>query len=618
MDEDIVRDGFLKYNPRFGLYAMNQDHRGLVVNRVSDSSSIVRINVRDINLVLDYYWDPVEGKYISLFLRDGSVRIYNIFNEGKLVSLLRVLPIRFGGSKPSISKCLWDRILLPSEEESSLRIPYSDATKNMPKLVKFVVESKQIDIIPYRNMTKVWKSIEDSSKKLIDIHMGYVQESTDLQILIDGEYLLHPLSLTDVSKELKPVTIMKSLVNKNGYNIWFQDNSCVEIDLSQLVMDPDKLAVIESINSMRSLYNFLQDHINLIEKSLMDPYYEFLESIRGIDDSSVLEELFLIGQVDETLQHWFVDTINEKNLKKWTRLGNELYSNFKQILILVFIPVCEQLLVLVTRVNGMMRSLYLSQQEQDVLGTTLLENTRIQQVLKDVIVLIEDINEEEKCFKENFMPWLTDKVYESINEDYKSTFFKPSNGNNKSILTIINYFKATVIELDKSLRIRIQELKEMTTQFKDQLQQYDDEIAKPRLAKGIDVITKPSKSNTRLLGLRQLSRDMDILIQITEDNGLLHVSLINDTGKLVTTEQYRTLLNNYNYQISPGDITSVVIVEIEEPQEEDMYMHKVLGDNKQAQNTINIPAVFETTMDVEVENTIQITLAPPTIRLVYN
>ncbi|KAL3233077.1 Anaphase-promoting complex subunit 4 [Nakaseomyces bracarensis] len=616
MDHEVVRDGFLKYNPRYGLYAMNQDGRSIVVYRISDSTPIVKINVRDINIVLDYCWDPIDGKYISMFLRDGSVRIYNVFNDGKLVSLLRLLPMKLG-PKPNVNISLWDRITFPVNDDSSLRIPNNDITKNMPRIVKFVVEAKQIEMVPYKNMTKVWRTIEDPDKKVVDLHFGYIQEATELQVLVDGEYLINTVKLRDVNSRLKPVALMKSVEKRGVYMLWLEDNSCITIDLRDLILNQDKLDAIECLIKMRSLNGFLQDHLMLIEKYLVVPYFEFLETIKGKDYRAALEDMFLIGQTDEDLQSWFVDIINEKNLKKWARIGNEMYSNFKQILILVLIPVCEQILALCTRINGMIRSIRL-QNENDK-DSQVLDQTPIQHMLTNALLLIENINEEEICFKDYFLPWLTDKVYGSINEDYKSTFFKNKNGNNKVILSIIDYFQTTVVETNNKLQVKLNQLISLASTFKDQLQKFDDQYGRLEISQGISTTLKGPTKPSRLLALRKLNQNVNILLEITEFNGVLQIALCDEINHtLICSEQYLSLINEYNYQIVPKAVTTCILVDTEKLHEEDTYMHRILGDenNHPVTDQMNVHVIFDTEMDIEIENNILITLSPPSIKLV--
>lgn len=109
-----------------------------------------------------------------------------------------------------------------------------------------------------------------------------------------------------------PISLNKKECCEAIYEIHFDDYSRLQIDLTGILLNDDKLDLIETQIKITNHFDLIKDHFNLIEKLVLAPYYEFLESIGGINDLDVLERLFLIGELDTKLGNWFKETINEK------------------------------------------------------------------------------------------------------------------------------------------------------------------------------------------------------------------------------------------------------------------------------------------------------------------
>lgn len=98
-----MNDYFIDYNPRFPIFAIRVV-KGLAIHRVSDHARLAVIPVRNIALVANYNWDVSTGKFLSIFFKDGTIRIHDIFKDGRLVSFLRI-------PRTKISRGIWDLVL---------------------------------------------------------------------------------------------------------------------------------------------------------------------------------------------------------------------------------------------------------------------------------------------------------------------------------------------------------------------------------------------------------------------------------------------------------------------------------------------------------------------------
>ncbi|GAV52777.1 hypothetical protein ZYGR_0AI00590 [Zygosaccharomyces rouxii] len=403
MDQDYV-----DYNPLYPLY-VKPFTRGFSVHRMADDARIATIVVRDMSQVASHQWDPTTGKFLSIFYTDGIVRIYDGFRSGRLVSLLRA------GSNGAVSG-IWDRIELFLSDSSARDCSIDhDVTEMMPKMVKFARDSRQLCVVPYTLPSDVWRpSTADGTNDLLDAHVLRCQDN--LSIMFDGEFsLLVPLAP-------KANHLIKFVSARHQYLAFYQDGSVEKFDLASLIQDPFSLRLLKNVVSMRQLYRYLQDHIELIQRDLIQPYEEFLGrccqgAFGGYDLlREQLIELMLVGSVTPELEDWLVNSIGEKNLKRWRKLGTDAYHKTLQVLTLACLPACERLISLGQRCRANLLSHHLTS------SLPLLPPVDcLQFFLKNVLEAIASLSSQQRLLG-SFLDWFDDRVHESIDEDYKLRF----------------------------------------------------------------------------------------------------------------------------------------------------------------------------------------------------
>ncbi|CAR26787.1 ZYRO0C01474p [Zygosaccharomyces rouxii] len=403
MDQDYV-----DYNPVYPLY-VKQFTRGFSVHRMADDARIATIIVRDMSQVAGYQWDPITGKFLSIFYKDGTVRIYDGFRSGRLVSLLRA------SSNGAVSG-IWDRIeLLHSEENIKDWSIDHDVTEMMPKMVKFARDSRQLCVVPYTLPSDVWRpQAADDTNALLDAHVIRCHDS--LSVMFDGEFTI------SIQLAAIPSPLVKFVSAQHQYLAFYQDGSVERFDLANLVKDPFSLRLLKNVITMRQLHRYLQDHIELIQRDLLQPYDEFLErccqgAFGGYDLlREQLIDLMLVGDVTPELEDWLVNSMGEKNLKRWRKLGTDAYHKTLQVLTLACLPACERLISLGQRCTGNLLS------RQLTLQLPLLPPIDcLQFFLKNVLEAIASLSSQQRLLG-SFLDWFDDRVRESIDEDYKLRF----------------------------------------------------------------------------------------------------------------------------------------------------------------------------------------------------
>lgn len=417
---DPLTDYCICRNPFYPLYAKKVE-KGLSVNRVADDARIATIIVRDISQVVNYQWDVISGKFLIIFYKDGTARTYDGFKAGKLLSLLRITNKKVDGG-------IWDRIEEATSPSGKMQKFDHDVSKLMPKMIKFARDSRQIYILPYDPPNSEWRQtvIEEYgnryNKKLLDIHIVHQEGDDELVVMLNGDYVL---SIKTQNEGLERSSLREILVAEHGlYHCFYEDGSATTLSLRPLLECQLTSALLKHVVTMRQLYGYLYDHLDLIKKDLVAPYTEFMNKVCGNTFgfqrlNEELTSLLLVGSVSEQLEDWLCNTIGEKNFKKWKKLELEGYQKSIQILTLSFIPACERLIILTERFRGMLKALQLREDQKVVKLVEIADFIRIlQSCLKLILEAIQRISSQERL-SQIFFEWFNDKVHESLDEDYK-------------------------------------------------------------------------------------------------------------------------------------------------------------------------------------------------------
>lgn len=412
------------YNPLFPLYA-KEVNKGLGICRVADDAKIATVVVRDLKVLAQFQWDNISGKCMAVFYKDGSVRIYDAFRAGKLLALLRL-------SREPVDGALWDRIEICRGKEDGIYKFDQDIINAMPGMIRFARDTRQIYILPYEPPNTPWRlaTVEEDGvpkeRRILDVFVVH-QEDHGLVLMLNGD-LIVKLERGLPTSQLREVVA----AGPGLYHCFYEDTMVETLNLDQLIGCDPTIQLIEHSIAIKQLSRYLQDHLDLIKNDLVSPYTEFLAKVcdnafgyRALHEE--LESLLLAGDVSVELENWLCYTVGDKNLKKWKKLGLDMYQKSIQILTLSFIPACERLILLSNRCRANLEALQLLESCSIVETTNFTNLTSLgQDCLRLALETIQGASAQEVFFSA-FLEWLTDWVHEALDEDYKPKLSLDSN-----------------------------------------------------------------------------------------------------------------------------------------------------------------------------------------------
>lgn len=413
------------YNQLYPLYA-KKVNKGLGICRVADDARIATVAVRDLSVLAQFQWDLTTGRRMTIFYKDGSARVYDAFQAGKLLALLRLSNTRIDGA-------IWDRIDISIEGGETLQKFDHDVLKAMPKMIRFARDTRQIYILPYEPPNRAWRLTTEEQdgvkceKNILDVHIVH-QEDNGLVLMLNGDFILR-LEAGPSDSALRDMTAARHGL----YHCFFQDATVKSLNLGRLIRCEATTQLIEHFIVLKQLVRYLQDHLDLIKKDLAVPYAEFLDKIC---DSAYgypilyedLQSLLLAGGSSVELENWLCYTVGEKNSKKWRKMGLEMYQKAVQILTLSFIPACERLILLSERCRAHLKALQLTETSAITEFPLLASLTSLGQAcLRTTIETIQGVSAQEVLFR-TFLEWFDDRVHEALDEDYKPKLLLDSNG----------------------------------------------------------------------------------------------------------------------------------------------------------------------------------------------
>ncbi|EDO15034.1 hypothetical protein Kpol_392p1, partial [Vanderwaltozyma polyspora DSM 70294] len=415
-----IRLYYSKYNPCFQLYVTRSD-QGLAVYRIKDSSQLAHIFIKDFDTVAGYEWDNYSGRFISVFLTDGTIRIYDIFKNGRLVSYIR------SSSQKNVDSCLWDRaeFSIPSK----LQLFDSNIIECLPTLIKFVKDSRNINIIDYYPPNHSWRHVDKESqdtdkeidfRNLLDVHIQHNPNEDNFTIILNGVYEINGIVMPDISKS----EVYQLLKLHNGeYMSFYKNGHYRKINFNNLLSCNVSNGLLSNILEIRNLNRYVNDHLDLIKRELIIPYSDFVKKIcidayaggmTKLNDE--LESLLLTGEINNEFKDWLVNIIGDRNGKKWRKLGMDMFEKIVKILTLAIIPSCERFMIYLERTDGYLNGYMKTDTDfYDIISL----REYFSKLIRNSITIINSLNNQLKYF-EIFSEWINDKINEITDEDYKN------------------------------------------------------------------------------------------------------------------------------------------------------------------------------------------------------
>mgnify|MGYP003365336572 CR=1 FL=1 len=390
-------------DPEQDLYITRID-KNIIVKRRSDDEQISSTYIRDWSQLTECHWDTIMGQFLSIVFTDGSVRLIDVNDNGKLISLIRT-------TLNNIDASYWGRIIEVSIESD---IPVMNIARNLPRLIKYYMENGSIRMEPFNLTTKKWRqnknsTIEDEYLKIIDVHVLHSEIDDCVSFILNGGIVF------EIPGDSLDSLGCKIICEKPDiFELWYRNGHKRVMDLTRIVSSKSNITFVEDIMEFQELLQYLRHHVNFLQNNIIKPYADFLNRITSVsyDRNQLYQELrqmILIGEVSDELSDWLQYTIGERNIQKWREMASRTYQKTTEILELAIIPAVERTLILTQRCSGSMAVL------DNNIETTLPDfyniNIKLKEIVTQTIYEMRQSNKDGEYVRQ-FLNWIHDYIHE--------------------------------------------------------------------------------------------------------------------------------------------------------------------------------------------------------------
>lgn len=417
-----VLDVHSKVNDIFPVLA-TWGEQSIIVKRIKDDKLICSIFIKDLQQLTDYLWDKLSVKLLCLVFKDGSLRMYQPFEKGKLIAFVRT----------GIKNCdatFWDRIDTTELKMNKTSLNFKQDILNLlPMLSQIPSDDSPILRNPYVSHIDSWRlnklDSNKTSKPILDIHILHESMPIDkFNIVINAQYILE--KRFDQSNHNKIGVSMKKIISikQAHYYCFYEDGNVVELNTTRLLTESHILPLLETYLTILDYNKLIDNQFNIIKKTNIKTYTDFIHTV--CDEAfgcnklyDVLCDNFLLGTLTEELKDWFKYTIGERNVAQFKENIDLAFKKSLQIMIICTIPTLEKLILLTNKLESLIVACNLLNKNFSLENVPLIQelSSNYQELLKSVITKIQIMTKESNSLFV-FTLWLEDMVNLQIKDDY--------------------------------------------------------------------------------------------------------------------------------------------------------------------------------------------------------
>lgn len=390
-------------NPEQDLY-LTRIGKNIIVKRRSDDEQISSTYVRDWAQLTDCHWDTIMGQFLSIVFTDGSVRLIDVNDNGKLISLIRT-------ALGNVDTSYWGRIIEVSMDSD---IPIMNIAKKFPNLIKYNMEGGSIKMEPFNLVSKKWRqgkspTMEDEYLRIIDVHLLHSETEDTSSFILNGGIVFNRPGNFRGSKVCKIISEKPDM-----FELWYCDGRRKIVDLTSIVSSRSNMGLVEDISEFQELLQYLRHHVNFLQNNIIKPYADFLNRITSVayDRNKLyteLRQMILTGEVSDELSDWLQYTIGERNILKWGEMASKTYQKTAEILELSIMPAVERVLILTQRCSGSIA--VLDRLVESSLPAFHNINVILSDIATQVIIEMRKTNKDSEYVRQ-FINWLHDYINE--------------------------------------------------------------------------------------------------------------------------------------------------------------------------------------------------------------
>ncbi|CAB4255709.1 similar to Saccharomyces cerevisiae YDR118W APC4 Subunit of the Anaphase-Promoting Complex/Cyclosome (APC/C) [Maudiozyma barnettii] len=406
-------------DPEQDLYLTRQG-KSIIVKRRSDDQQISSTYIRDWTQLVGCHWDTILGRYLSIMFNDGSIRLIDTNDNGKLISFMRT------GLTNSDSS-YWSRLLVNTSNKG---IKIMNISESFPNLTKFSMENETIKFEPFDLVSKKWRKIDNdpinekkgNKRQVLDFHIMHSGLNDEVSFILNGSLSLKTMNNGQGQKVCK-------IINEDSgiYQFWYSEGHRHEIDLSLILGNNNNMSLLHDIIEFQELIQYLKTNITFLHDKIIKPYTDFLEKITNVSYDRLelyddLNQLIFTGEVEETLADWLKYTIGERNIQTWRDKSSKMYENGSEVLQLGIINAFERVFISLERISGSLSLLFNNNNNNNNTISDDEDGTQFESQLAKLYELFKimfkttheiiSTNNRSRRIIKHFLDWLEDKVRE--------------------------------------------------------------------------------------------------------------------------------------------------------------------------------------------------------------
>ncbi|ODQ61701.1 hypothetical protein WICANDRAFT_75904 [Wickerhamomyces anomalus NRRL Y-366-8] len=155
-------------------------------------------------------------------------------------------------------------------------------------------------------------------------------------------------------------------------------------------------------------------------------YVEILkESLEKIDETvgDQLYDSLLTGMMSEELKDWLENTIGERGIARWTKIGDTAFDNTRRTVFYHLVPSCERLIILLNNIKGTASASFSGDEDfkPDLISACI---DSVQKFMKLLFECTIKVNKEQALFN-SFVAWIN-FVLRELKDEEPNTIYKTS------------------------------------------------------------------------------------------------------------------------------------------------------------------------------------------------
>lgn len=372
-------------------------------------------------VVKNLVWKP-DGKQFAVITTKNQCHIYDS-NTARLLSTVDQL-------KDDVNFGEWILSEVSDKNHKFGDLVDTDVLKSLPKLPPLPNQTS-------KNIFSTKVAIEEmihQNNKSNELDLLLLLSEKTLDITLHGLFTIGAVSLitsandedeeivSHISQDLQShFIITSSFTTMKLYLRHFKLSFVSDYRfLQEITLSSSK--IIALIGYINEILIFLAQEI----KNYLDFNKRFVEILKEelekIDETvgDQLYDLLLTGMMSEELKDWLENTIGERGITRWSKIGDTAFDNTRRTIFYHLVPACERLMILLHNIKGAASS-SLSEDNKLKMDFINASSTSVQKLIKLLFQYIITVNKEQNLFG-SFVSWICHVLRELQDEESKYVY----------------------------------------------------------------------------------------------------------------------------------------------------------------------------------------------------